>query len=82
MEADPCCALAHVAACVSKGRLTFFVDNRRKAQLASEARQDAAVALECDEQSDLAHHLVGRWHTEMAQVLSHAVTLGAEQPNH
>ena len=30
IEADPQCAMAHVAACVAKGRLTFFVDNRRK----------------------------------------------------
>ena len=60
--------LAHVAACVSKGRLTFFVDNRQKAALAKDSREDANTALACDERSDLAHHLLGRWHFEMAQV--------------
>ena len=68
MEADPSCSLAHVACCVSKGRLTFFVDNRRKVELAREARQAAYRALACDEDSDLAHHVLGRWHSEMAQV--------------
>ncbi len=36
IEADPGCAKAHVAACVAKGRLTFFVDNRKKVQHMSE----------------------------------------------
>ena len=66
--ADPGCVLAHVAACVSKGRLTFFVDNRQKVALAKDAREDAYTALACDQCSDLAHHLLGRWHFEMAQV--------------
>lgn len=57
-----------MAACISKGRLTFFVDNRRKVELAREARRDANMALSVDENSDLAHHVMGRWHTEMAQV--------------
>ena len=69
IEADPSCALAHVASCVSQGRLTFFVDNRRKVELAREARQAAYTALACDQHSDLAHHVLGRWHAEMAQVL-------------
>ena len=68
MEADPSCSLAHVASCVSKGRLTFFVSNRRKVELAREARQDAYKALACDQSSDLAHHVLGRWHCEMAEV--------------
>jgi hypothetical protein len=30
VAADPDCCMAHIASCVAKGRLTFFVDNRRK----------------------------------------------------
>ena len=70
MNADPSCSLAHVATCVSKGRLTYFVDNKRKLELAREARRDAYTALSFDENSDLAYHVLGRWHTEMAQVSS------------
>ena len=66
--ADPHCVLAHVAACVGKGRLALLVDNRQKVALAKDSREDACTALACDQCSDLAHHLLGRFHYEMAQV--------------
>jgi hypothetical protein len=104
VAADPSCCMAHIAACVAKGRLTFFVDNRRKVvprghiadpgswqghavatltadsatgcqqhygsqvELAAGAAEDTQAALAADPENDLAHHLLGRWHTEMAQV--------------
>ena len=37
-------------------------------ELAAEARKATEAALAADSGSDLAHHLMGRWHTEMAQV--------------
>lgn len=64
-------ALGHIAAGVGRGRLTFFVDNRTKVELAAAARRDALAALEADPESDLAYHLLGRWHYEMAQVPCH-----------
>ncbi len=71
--ADPLCVLAHVAACVGKGRLALVVDNRQKVALARDAREDACTALACDQCSDLAHHLLGRFHFEMAQVCSESL---------
>ncbi|KAK9814776.1 hypothetical protein WJX72_011282 [[Myrmecia] bisecta] len=68
MEADPRDSLPHVACCISLGRLAIFSDNKTKVKLASEARQEAVTALEKDPTSDLAHHLMGRWHWEMAQL--------------
>ena len=71
------------ACTAGKGRLTFFVDNRQKVALAKDARQDAYTALACDQCSDLAHHLLGRWHYEMAQVLDilqRAVAACAPEP--
>lgn len=68
VAADPSCSMAHIAACVAKGRLTFFVDNRKKVELAAAAAEDTEAALAADPHNDLAHHLLGRWHTEMAQL--------------
>lgn len=65
---DPSCALSHIAAGVGRGRLTFFVDNRTKVKLAAAAQQDALAALAADPNNDLAYHLLGRWHFEMAQL--------------
>eukprot|EP00208_Stichococcus_sp_RCC1054_P007498 CAMPEP_0206135816 /NCGR_PEP_ID=MMETSP1473-20131121/1081_1 /ASSEMBLY_ACC=CAM_ASM_001109 /TAXON_ID=1461547 /ORGANISM="Stichococcus sp, Strain RCC1054" /LENGTH=413 /DNA_ID=CAMNT_0053527929 /DNA_START=227 /DNA_END=1469 /DNA_ORIENTATION=+ len=68
VEMAPDYALGHIAAGVGRGRLTFFVDNRTKVELAAAARRDALAALEADPESDLAYHLLGRWHYEMAQL--------------
>jgi len=34
-------------------------------KLAFEAQEEASLALACDPNNDLAHHLQGRWHYEM-----------------
>lgn len=114
VAADPDCCMAHIASCVAKGRLTFFVDNRRKVrfealdswrtahpgcvvlswrskqcnairpgmvcmqvELAAGAAEDTHAALAADPENDLAHHLLGRWHTEMAQVCRFVSLLGS-----
>ncbi|CAK0770004.1 hypothetical protein CVIRNUC_003724 [Coccomyxa viridis] len=61
-------ALPHVAACISMGRLAVFSDNKTKVRLAKEARELAVVAMQKEPQDDLAQHLMGRWHWEMAQL--------------
>ena len=37
-------------------------------ELAAGAAEDTQAALAADPENDLAYHLLGRWHTEMAQV--------------
>lgn len=68
IEAAPHESFGHVALCVSKGRLALFTDNKTKVRLAKEAQQCAYKAMDCDPNSDVAHHLMGRWHYEMAQI--------------
>lgn len=68
MELDSSAALPHIAACISLGRLALLSDNRTKVSLARDARQEAVTALALEPSSDLAHHLMGRWHTEMANL--------------
>ena len=79
--ADPLCVLAHVAACVSKGRLALLVDNRQKVALAKDSREDACTALACDQCSDLAHHLLGRFQYEMAQVCHESALVPTDCPS-
>ncbi|KAJ9512715.1 hypothetical protein QJQ45_019007 [Haematococcus lacustris] len=64
---SPGAAHAYIARCVSRGRLAVHCgDNKLKAQLAREAADDAHKALELEPNNDYAHHLMGRWHYEMA----------------
>ena len=58
----------YLGACISKGRLALFCDNRNKVRLAKEAQDSARKALELGPESDIAHHLMGRWHHEMAKI--------------
>jgi tetratricopeptide (TPR) repeat protein len=58
----------HLSTCISKGRLALFTDNRSKVRLAKEAQDAARTALALAPDNDLAHHLMGRWHYEMARV--------------
>lgn len=65
---DANAALPHIAACTSMGRLALLSDNKTKVRLAHDARQEAVIALAVEPSNDLAHHLMGRWHSEMANL--------------
>jgi len=58
----------YLGACISKGRLALFTDNKTKVRLAKEAQEAAVQALKLGPENDLAHHLMGRWHYEMAKI--------------
>ena len=58
----------YMGSCISRGRLALFCDNRTKVRLAKEAQEAARTALKLGPDSDLAHHLMGRWHYEMAKM--------------
>lgn len=64
----PKAAGGYMASCVSRGRLALFSDNKTKVRLAKEAQEAARTALSLEPENDLAHHLMGRWHFEMAQI--------------
>lgn len=68
VEEHPNHAGGYLGTCISKGRLALFVDNRSKVRLAKEAQDAAHTALRLAPTNDLAHHLMGRWHYEMARV--------------
>jgi tetratricopeptide (TPR) repeat protein len=58
----------YLGLCISKGRLALFCDNRNKVHLAKEAQDNARKALDLGPESDIAHHLMGRWHHEMSKI--------------
>ena len=68
IELDGTAALPHIAACTSMGRLALLSDNKTKVRLAHDARAEAVTALALEPSNDLAHHLMGRWHSEMANL--------------
>lgn len=68
IELDDTLALPHIAACTSMGRLALLSDNKTKVRLAHDARAEAVTALALEPSNDLAHHLMGRWHSEMANL--------------
>ena len=68
IELDDTLALPHIAACTSMGRLALLSDNKTKVRLAHDAREEAVTALALEPSNDLAHHLMGRWHYEMANL--------------
>mgnify|MGYP001981294302 CR=1 FL=1 len=54
--------------CVAKGRLALFTDNKTKVKLAKEAHEAAHKAVEFGPENDIAWHVTGRWHAEMAKL--------------
>ena len=75
VDLEPHRAVGHIARCVSRGRLALVMDNKTKVQLAKDAAEDAANALRLEPDNDLAHHLMARWHFEMAGLNAVARTL-------
>jgi len=58
----------YLGLCVAKGRLALFTDNKTKVKLAKEAHEAAHRAVELGPENDIAWHVTGRWHAEMAKL--------------
>lgn len=58
----------YLGMCVAKGRLALFTDNKSKVKLAKEAHEAAHKAIEFGPDNDIAWHVTGRWHAEMAKL--------------
>ncbi|CAG9461870.1 unnamed protein product [Pedinophyceae sp. YPF-701] len=68
-ERFPDSSLGPVAECFAKGRLALLTDRPKdKLQLAKEARECAVRAMAIDPTDDVACHVMGRWHYEMASL--------------
>jgi tetratricopeptide (TPR) repeat protein len=62
-------ARAHTGAAIAAGRLALFTaDTRQKVTLCNRIRREAETALRLDPNDDAAHHVLGRWHVEVASL--------------
>lgn len=68
VRADPRSAQAHLALAIACGKWTDFVDAKTKLALSREIRSEAERAIALDPKLDLAYHVLGRWHLEIARV--------------
>ena len=68
VAANPKLSDSHLALAISLGKSTEFMDAREKIEASREMKTAADTALRLDRKSDYAHHLLGRWHQEMAGI--------------
>ena len=60
-------ARAHTGAALGLGRLALYTgDTRQRVALCNRIRKEAETALRLDPSDDAAHHVLGRWHMEVA----------------
>ena len=59
---------AHLALALSLGKSTEFLGNKQKLEASREIKSAAEQALKLDPKSDYAHHMLGRWHQEIAAI--------------
>jgi len=63
---DPESSNAHLTKSVCAGRAALIEGTRRQVELSRVMREHADKAIELDETNDLAYHVRGRWHYEIA----------------
>lgn len=66
VAANPKSSDSHLAVALSLGKGTEFMGNREKIEASREIKTAADTALRLNPKSDYAHHMLGRWHQEMA----------------
>ena len=59
---------SHLALALSLGKNTEFMGSRQKIEASREMKTAADTALRLNPKSDYAHHMLGRWHQEMAGI--------------
>lgn len=59
---------SHLALALSLGKNTEFLGNKEKLEASREIKSAAEQALKLNPKSDYAHHMLGRWHQEIADI--------------
>ena len=68
VELEPDNAVNVLSVAVARGKLATYSDNRTKVSLSRLIKEDAERALELDPDYAWAHHVLGRWHREVANL--------------
>jgi tetratricopeptide (TPR) repeat protein len=59
---------SHAYLAVAVGKLALYEGGRRKVELAREVKTEALRAIQCNDQEDIAYHVLGVWNREMAEL--------------
>ena len=65
---EPGGSQGHAFLAVALGKLALFVGGKRKVRLSHEIKAEADTALTLDPNQDLAHHVLGVWNREVAEL--------------
>lgn len=68
VEIDPKVAKAHLSVAVAYGKLTDFVGNKEKLEYSKFIKRETIKSIELDPTDDFAWHVLGRWHSGVANV--------------
>lgn len=68
VAADPRNALAQLSAAVAHGRLATYLDNKTKIAYSKLVKEHVDKSLKLDPNNDLAYHVLGAWHYELANL--------------
>lgn len=75
VKADGNSAKAHLALAVCCGKLAYYEEPAERIALSRKVKIETERAIELDPKNDLAYHLLGRWHYEVANLNSVLLTL-------
>lgn len=68
VAAEPEFSDSHLAVAISLGKSTEFMGNKEKLEASRKIKKAADTALRLNPESDYAHHIIGRWHQEIAGI--------------
>jgi tetratricopeptide (TPR) repeat protein len=68
VKANPKLSDSYLSVALSLGKSTEFYGSRQKIEASREIKSAADEALRLDRKSDYSHHMLGRWHQEMAGI--------------
>ncbi len=68
VDLSPKLSDSHLALALSLGKITEFLGNKEKLEASREIKTSAETALKLNPKSDYAHHMLGRWHQEIADI--------------
>jgi tetratricopeptide (TPR) repeat protein len=68
VEIDPKVAKAHLSLAVAYGKMTDFVGNKEKLEYSKLIKEETLKSIELDATDDFAWHVLGRWHSGVANV--------------
>jgi tetratricopeptide (TPR) repeat protein len=68
VEIDPKVAKAHLSLAIAYGRLTDFIGNKEKLEYSKYIKDETVKSIELDPTDDYAWHVLGCWHSGVANV--------------